>query len=67
MAKGEIEADLEKIDETKLLFLIQQVFDCLQNEKGESPFCTIMGSNVMLFEFEDLRYRIEIKNINQFQ
>lgn len=67
MAKGEIDADLEDISEQKLLFLFQQVMECLQNEKGESPMCTMMGKDVLLFEFDDHRYRIEVRNIKQYQ
>jgi hypothetical protein len=66
MAKGEIDADLEDIDEAKLLFLFQQVLECIMDDKGVSPFCTMMGKDVMLFEYDDLRYRIEVRNIKQY-
>lgn len=63
---GTVDADLEDLYPHKLLFLIQQVFDCIQDEQGKSPQTTILCDTIMMFEFDEYKYRIQIEPIQRY-
>ena len=67
MAAGIIDADLDNIDEPKLLFLIQQILECLQDEAGHGPKITPIRENVMLFELDEYKFSLTIQNLNVLQ
>jgi hypothetical protein len=66
MANGEIDADLDNITPAKVLFLIQQILECIQNDKGEVPNCTLVDDKILLFEIDEHSYRIHIEDARIF-
>ena len=64
MPRGEIDADLEDLSCEKLLFLVQQIMECLQNENGESPQTLIIGSNTLMLMVDEYEFSITILQKN---
>lgn len=58
----------DEIDTLHLMSLIKQIFECVENDKGESPFLTVYSDEILVIEFpQDKRFRIEIKDLTRFQ
>jgi hypothetical protein len=66
MAKGIIDADLDDLTPTKLLFLIRQIMECLSSETDQSPQLTTINDTTMLLEIDEYRFMIEIKDLRRF-
>lgn len=67
MANGEIDADLENITPAKVLFLIQQILECIRDEKDNGPTCLLLAEdNILIFELDEHKYRIHIEDARIF-
>lgn len=60
--------DHEDITTHKMLKLIAEIMDCVENENGEKPECTILSEDLMMIEFDsNTRFRIVIQDTKRFQ
>jgi hypothetical protein len=58
----------EEITTARLIKLICEIFDCIEDDNGNKPYLTILSEDLALIEFENgPRYRLTIEDCSKFQ
>ena len=55
--------DLDNITSYDLLKLCMQIFECIENPKGESPYIDILSDNILIITMDDKKFRVIIDDL----
>lgn len=63
----QLPAKIEDIECYDIIKLIRDIIDCLQDDKGNSPFVDIMNEEILMVTFDNKRFRIMVQDCSRFQ
>lgn len=60
----------DKLDEVNvydLLKLILEVFQCIEDKAGQTPYIDVLAENMLIIDMESKRFRVTIDDCSRYQ